>query len=382
MTAGPVWWTTPLTVTTAPVAVWPVADAHRPSRHPVADGLVEERIVVGRVDRGRRAIRRSDRQVRKVTVEVGEERHHRRRDRLIGDRVGAQHEVAEAYQRHRDRNAGREDHRCAGIEGQQRASVDPARGRRFGRLPTGAGGVLGHIVGDAPAAAEKTPGSRGKLGSTRAEPAGGRTDRAADRHLGRLVADGELAVALGDVDALLGSGRGRSGHRTSEDQTACTSEIAAMSWNTCRATRSYALAQQDSAGASPARGRSVLGGNRRTWARACRWIGGATRIGPAVSHGTRMRCVRLPDVWLWVEGHCLDTLCALAIEHRRPEAAQWIADLEAPATRTGMRARHSRLRPPRPSRRPDSGRRCPRPCRRSRQPGGPPRRLTAVRRSP
>jgi hypothetical protein len=27
----------------------------------------------------------------------------------------------------------------------------------------------------------------------------------------------------------------------------------------------------------------------------------------------------------------------LAIEHRRPEAARWVADLEALATRTGMR---------------------------------------------
>jgi len=51
----------------------------------------------------------------------------------------------------------------------------------------------------------------------------------------------------------------------------------------------------------------------------------------------RLRCVRLPDAWLWVEGYCLDALCALAIEHHQPAAAQWIADLEALATRTGMR---------------------------------------------
>lgn len=31
----------------------------------------------------------------------------------------------------------------------------------------------------------------------------------------------------------------------------------------------------------------------------------------------RHRCVRLPDAHLWVEGHCLDALCALAIEHQR-----------------------------------------------------------------
>jgi uncharacterized membrane-anchored protein len=51
----------------------------------------------------------------------------------------------------------------------------------------------------------------------------------------------------------------------------------------------------------------------------------------------RMQCVRLPDAWLWVEGSCLDTLCSLTIEQRRPEARRWVADLEALATRTGMR---------------------------------------------
>jgi DNA-binding SARP family transcriptional activator len=51
----------------------------------------------------------------------------------------------------------------------------------------------------------------------------------------------------------------------------------------------------------------------------------------------RTRCVRLPDAWLWVEGYCLDALCVLAIQHRRPEATRWVADLEALATRTGMR---------------------------------------------
>ena len=51
----------------------------------------------------------------------------------------------------------------------------------------------------------------------------------------------------------------------------------------------------------------------------------------------RTRCVRLPDAWLWVEGYCLDALCTLAVDRRRPEAASWIADLEALATRTGMR---------------------------------------------
>jgi DNA-binding SARP family transcriptional activator/Tfp pilus assembly protein PilF len=51
----------------------------------------------------------------------------------------------------------------------------------------------------------------------------------------------------------------------------------------------------------------------------------------------RVRCVRLPDAWLWVEGYCLDALCELGLRHRRPEAVGWVADLEGLATRTGMR---------------------------------------------
>lgn len=51
----------------------------------------------------------------------------------------------------------------------------------------------------------------------------------------------------------------------------------------------------------------------------------------------RHRCVRLPDAYLWVEGYCLDALCALAVEQQHGEASRWIADLEALATRTGMR---------------------------------------------
>jgi tetratricopeptide (TPR) repeat protein len=51
----------------------------------------------------------------------------------------------------------------------------------------------------------------------------------------------------------------------------------------------------------------------------------------------RDRCVRLPDAYLWVEGYCLDALCVLALDLQRVEATQWIHDLEALATRTGMR---------------------------------------------
>jgi tetratricopeptide (TPR) repeat protein len=51
----------------------------------------------------------------------------------------------------------------------------------------------------------------------------------------------------------------------------------------------------------------------------------------------RTRCIRLPDAWLWVEGFCLEALCRLAIDLGRPDARRCVADLEALATRTGMR---------------------------------------------
>lgn len=75
-----------------------------------------------------------------------------------------------------------------------------------------------------------------------------------------------------------------------------------------------------------ARGIGLVANRRGDAESALRWVTEA-----------RLRCVRLPDAWLWVEGYCLDALCALAIEHRRPAATQVAADLEALATRTGMR---------------------------------------------
>jgi DNA-binding SARP family transcriptional activator len=75
-----------------------------------------------------------------------------------------------------------------------------------------------------------------------------------------------------------------------------------------------------------ARGIGLVADQRGDAEAALRWVEEA-----------RTRCVRLPDAWLWVEGYCLDALCVLAIRHRRPEAARWVADLEALATRTGMR---------------------------------------------
>jgi DNA-binding SARP family transcriptional activator len=75
-----------------------------------------------------------------------------------------------------------------------------------------------------------------------------------------------------------------------------------------------------------ARGLGLIAASQGDAPTALRWITEA-----------RHRCVRLPDAYLWVEGYCLDALCAHALEHQRVEASQWIDDLETLATRTGMR---------------------------------------------
>jgi hypothetical protein len=75
-----------------------------------------------------------------------------------------------------------------------------------------------------------------------------------------------------------------------------------------------------------ARGLGLVAAQRGDAAAALQWITEA-----------RHRCVRLTDAYLWVEAYCLDALCALAVEHRYAEASQWIDDMEALATRTGMR---------------------------------------------
>lgn len=75
-----------------------------------------------------------------------------------------------------------------------------------------------------------------------------------------------------------------------------------------------------------ARGIGLVADRRGDAETALRWVAEA-----------RTRCVRLPDAWLWVEAYCLDALCKLGVQHRRPEATRWISDLEALAARTGMR---------------------------------------------
>jgi DNA-binding SARP family transcriptional activator len=49
-----------------------------------------------------------------------------------------------------------------------------------------------------------------------------------------------------------------------------------------------------------------------------------------------VRCVRIPDAYLWIFGYCLDTLCGQAVAHGVTGADRWVGDLEALASRTGM----------------------------------------------
>ncbi len=50
----------------------------------------------------------------------------------------------------------------------------------------------------------------------------------------------------------------------------------------------------------------------------------------------RVRCVRIPDAYLWIHAHCIDTLARVAIDHGVAGADRWVSDLEAVAARTGM----------------------------------------------
>ena len=50
----------------------------------------------------------------------------------------------------------------------------------------------------------------------------------------------------------------------------------------------------------------------------------------------RVRCVRIPDAYLWIHAFCLDTLAQVAIDNGVAGADRWVNDLEAVAGRTGM----------------------------------------------
>ena len=75
-----------------------------------------------------------------------------------------------------------------------------------------------------------------------------------------------------------------------------------------------------------ARGLGLVHAARGDKPSALAWLEEATR-----------RCRRLPDAWLWLEGYALDALCTVAVGIRAPGAPRWIAELEAIASRAGMR---------------------------------------------
>jgi tetratricopeptide (TPR) repeat protein len=82
-----------------------------------------------------------------------------------------------------------------------------------------------------------------------------------------------------------------------------------------------------------ARGLGLVAAARSEVPTALEWLESAPR-----------RCRRLPDSWLWIEAYGLETLCRVAVEHRAPSAPQWIDELEALASRAGMRELLTRAR--------------------------------------
>jgi len=50
-----------------------------------------------------------------------------------------------------------------------------------------------------------------------------------------------------------------------------------------------------------------------------------------------VRCVRLPDAYLWGKAYALDALCGVAVAERAAQASLWIDELHALAARSGMR---------------------------------------------
>lgn len=95
---------------------------------------------------------------------------------------------------------------------------------------------------------------------------------------------------------------------------------------------------------APARLRTGLPARRPRWEGiGARGIGRAAAARGEIDKAlewlieARVRCVRFPDAWLWIEAYTLDALCSLAVEQRLPSAPAWIEALAALAARTGMR---------------------------------------------
>ena len=102
----------------------------------------------------------------------------------------------------------------------------------------------------------------------------------------------------------------------------------------------------------PTRAAEMLG---QAFARACQlgdpcWEGmsarglamvaeatGDTKRAFAVLADARMRCNRLADPYLWLDGYILDAQCELGCRHGHPDTEAWIHALRELSSRTGMR---------------------------------------------
>ena len=51
----------------------------------------------------------------------------------------------------------------------------------------------------------------------------------------------------------------------------------------------------------------------------------------------RVRCNRLADPYVWLDGYILDTQCALGLHEGHPDTKRWIDTLRALASKTDMR---------------------------------------------
>lgn len=69
----------------------------------------------------------------------------------------------------------------------------------------------------------------------------------------------------------------------------------------------------------------------------CEYEGGRVDEALARLSDASVRCVRVPDAYLWVQAWCLDALAGLGVATRAPAAGRWVARLESLAARTGMR---------------------------------------------
>ncbi len=100
------------------------------------------------------------------------------------------------------------------------------------------------------------------------------------------------------------------------------------------------------------RAEEILG---QAFARACQlgdpcWEGTATRglALVAEAHGNierafelvadaRVRCNRLSDPYVWLDGYIMDAQCELGLRHAHPDTEQWVASMQELTSRTDMR---------------------------------------------